>query len=103
MISRAKRWSALVTQGSDALTFDEGVVTRRDTRGIAQSLKPPAERCTRRESAPSRSAMSLPSFCINRMSTRLAGEWRNGLERAKVELRALFGRNAGRRHSGAAK
>ena len=103
MISRAKRWSARVTRESDALNLEPGVFTRRSSRAIAESLKRSAERSRRRKSSPFRAAMSMLNFYINRMGTKLGGERRNILERAKTKLRTLFGRNAAARRSSPAK
>ena len=102
MISRGKRWSARVTRESDALTLEEGVFTKRSPRAIASSLKRSAEHSTRRKSPPFRSAMSMLNFYINRMGTQLGADRRRVLERAKTELRSLFGKNAGSGHSTAA-
>ena len=87
-----RRWSARVSRESNALTLEEGVFTRRSSRAIALSLKRSAERSRRRKSSPFRSAMSMLNFYINRMGTQLSGSRRRVLERAKSDLRELFGR-----------
>jgi hypothetical protein len=69
-----------------------GVFKKRDPRVIAQSLKRSAERSTRRKSTPFRSAMSMLNFYINRMGRKLSSDRRRVLERAKSDLRDLFGR-----------
>ena len=59
---------------------------------IAKSLKRSAEHSTRRKSNPYRSAMSMLTFYINRAGSNLPRERRATLEKAKDELRALYGR-----------
>ena len=90
---RAKRkWSARVTQTSDALTLDQGVFTRSDPKGIAQSLKRSADRSKRRKGTPLQSAMSMLNFYINRAGKDLSTRQKEKLNRAKDELRTLYGR-----------
>jgi len=86
------KWSARVTQRSDALDLDASVFTRDDPRSIARSLKRSAERSTRRKSDPFRSAMSMLNFYINRAGKKLPKQRRSTLERAKDELRRAFHR-----------
>jgi hypothetical protein len=85
------RWSAAVTQGSDALDLEEGVFTR-EPREIARSLKRSAEQSRRRKAPAFQSAMSMLNFYINRAGRKLSAERRRKLDAAKVELRRLFGR-----------
>ena len=92
--SSAKRWSARVSRTSNALTLEKGVFTQRNARAIAQSLKRSAERSTRRKSSPFRSAMSMLNFYVNRMGTQLSPARRKVMERAKTELRELFGKTS---------
>ena len=87
-----KRWSQQVTEHSNALDLDAGVFARRDPRKIARSLKRSAERSHRRKSDPYRSAMSMLTFYINRAGKHLSKSDRERLERAKDELRKLYGR-----------
>ena len=89
---RARRWSARVTATSDALDLEEGVFTKESPRAIAASLKRSAERSRRRKTDPYRSAMSMLTFFINRGGRGLSPRRRAVLERAKDELRGLFGR-----------
>ena len=86
------RWSQRVIARSNALDLDQGVFTRDDPRSIARSLKRSAERSRRRKSDPYRSAMSMLTFYINRAGKTLSRTRRTRLERAKSELRALFGK-----------
>jgi len=99
MRPHSERWSARVTRESDALTLEKGVFTQRSARAIALSLKRSAERSTRRKSSPFRSAMSMLNFYINRMGTKMSAGRRKILERAKQDLRELFGRGSKATHS----
>jgi hypothetical protein len=80
-------------QTSNALDLEPGVFTKSSPRAIALSLKRSAESSRRRKSEPYRSAMSMLSFHINRAGKSLTPERRRVLDRAKQELRAVFGRN----------
>jgi hypothetical protein len=88
----SKRWSQAVTENSDALDLEEGVFTKRSPRQIALSLKRSAERSKRRKGTPYQSAMSMLTFHLNRGGKGLSPARRRILERAKDELRAVFGR-----------
>jgi len=88
-----ERWSQDVTEGSDALDLDEGVFTWDDPARIARSLKKSAEASDRRKSSPYRSAMSMLTFYVNRAGKDLDADQRDVLERAKDELRKVFGRD----------
>ena len=92
MAKERRRWSARVTQRSNALDLDRSVFTWRDPHRIALSLKRSAERSHRRKSEPYRSAMSMLTFYINRAGANLGQRQRRVLERAKGELREVFGR-----------
>jgi Protein of unknown function (DUF3175) len=87
-----RRWSAEVTQRSDALDLEQGVFTRQNPKEIAASLKRSAETSVRRKTDPYRSALSMLSFYINRAGTNLSEVRRRILMRAKTELRKQFGR-----------
>ncbi|MGH6926032.1 MAG: DUF3175 domain-containing protein [Propylenella sp.] len=86
------RWSAEVTEHSNALDLDEGVFTKKSAHEIALSLKRSAVRSTRRKAPPFQSAMSMLTFEINRAGKGLSAERRRTLEAAKNELRKAFGR-----------
>ncbi len=87
-----RRWSARVMKTSNALDLEPGVFTQRSARTIAASLKRSALASRRRKAAPYQSAMSMLNFHINRSGRALSPERRRVLERAKIELRRLFGR-----------
>lgn len=96
---KPKKWPAAVMQRSDALDLEQGVFTKPSSEQIATSLKPSAERSTRRKGSPFQSAMSMLNFHINRAGKSLTGVQRGRLERAKDALRKLFGKQTGaRRH-----
>jgi Protein of unknown function (DUF3175) len=85
-------WSARVTHDSNALDLEQGVFTWQDPHRIALSLKRSAEASTRRKAPPFRSAMSMLVFYINRAGKNLDENQLRILERAKNELRALYGK-----------
>ncbi len=87
-----KKWSAEVTEHSDALDLKEHVFEQDDPKKIAASLKRSAERSERRKSEPFRSAMSMLTFYINRAGKNLPAARKKTLEKAKDELRHLYGR-----------
>lgn len=86
-----KYWSGEVTKHSIALDLEEGVFTWKDPKKIAASLKNSAENSIRRKGTPFQSAMSMLNFYINRAGKSLPDDRRKILEKAKVELRRLFG------------
>jgi Protein of unknown function (DUF3175) len=90
---KAKRlWSQRVTEESAALMLEPGVFTLRSPREIALSLKRSADASQARKSSPFRSAMSMLTFYINRAGQGFSAERKKKLERAKTELRALYGK-----------
>lgn len=88
---------------SNALDLEKNVFTKRSPRAVALSLKRSAERSRRRRSAPFRSAMSMLNFHINRGGRGLSSSQRKVLERAKGELRKLYGREPSRASHGRAR
>jgi Protein of unknown function (DUF3175) len=91
--SKARRWSARVTKRSDALDLESDVFKGRDPHRIALSLKRSAERSKSRKGTAYQSAMSMLNFYINRAGKNLPERQRQILERAKGELRKVFGRD----------
>lgn len=91
MAPRKRKWSAKVTQTSDALDLEGGVFKKGDPKAIARSLKRSAEHSHRRKAEPFRSAMSMLTFYINRAGRNLPAKRKKTLEQAKVELRREFG------------
>jgi hypothetical protein len=89
---RTGKWSATVTQKSDALDLERRAFTFRDPKRIARSLKHSAERSKRRKASPFQSSMSMLNFYINRAGRNLPASRKRILDRAKEELRRLFDR-----------
>ena len=90
---RSKRWSASVTQGSDALDLKKDVFKSNSPAKIAASLKRSAESSRRRKGTPYQSAMSMLNFYINRAGRNLSAHRKKILAHAKESLRAAFHRN----------
>ncbi|MBI3753841.1 MAG: DUF3175 domain-containing protein [Deltaproteobacteria bacterium] len=90
--NKAKFWSQQVTETSNALDIEQGVFSWDDPRKIARSLKRSADTSDRRKSPAFRSAMSMLNFYINRAGKKLPLKQRKILEKAKEELRELYGR-----------
>ena len=74
------------------MTLEKGVFTKSSPRKIAASLKRSADRSRRRKSNSYRSAMSMLTFFINRGGRGLSGARKQKLEKAKGELRRLYGK-----------
>jgi hypothetical protein len=89
-----RRWSAKVTETSDALDLEPKVFEGRSAKAIAASLKRSAEHSHRRKGTPFQSAMSMLTFYINRAGKSLPAARKRTLEKAKDELREQFGRDA---------
>jgi hypothetical protein len=89
---KSTRWSQKVTETSNALDLEQHVFSQKDPKAIARSLKRSADRSQRRKTSPFRSAMSMLTFYINRAGEKLPKTQRNRLEKAKDELRELYGK-----------
>ena len=89
----ARRWSGKVTRESHALALEPDVFTLKNPKEIARSLKRSADASRARKSTPYRSALSMLTFYINRAGTNLSAGRKKLLERAKDELRALYGKD----------
>ena len=90
--AKGRKWSAKVTETSDALDLKAQVFQQDDPAKIAASLKRSAEHSHRRKGTPFQSAMSMLNFYLNRGGRNLPAERKRVLGRAKDELRRLFGR-----------
>lgn len=90
--AKSKRWSRKVTETSNALDLESGIFSWENPRKIAVSLKLSADNSRRRKSSPFASAMSMLNFYINRAGKNLPSGHRKILERAKDELRRLYGK-----------
>ena len=94
MTAARQKWSAEVTEHSNAMDLEDHIFESDDARKIAASLKRSAEHSHRRKAEPFQSAMSMLNFYINRAGHNLSAGRRQILERAKDALRAEFGRPA---------
>ena len=87
-----RKWSARVTENSNAMDLEKDVFKLKDPDKIAASLKHSAESSHRRKASPFQSAMSMLNFYENRAGKNLSKRQRAPLEKAKNKLRKLFGR-----------
>jgi len=78
------------------MDLERSVFSKQSPQAIAQSLKRSAERSKRRKSDPYRAAMSMLTFYINRAGRTLPKGRKDRLERAKGELRELYGKRRAR-------
>jgi len=92
--SRGKKWSQHVTDTSHALDLEPDVFRLRSPKAMAASLRRSALHSKRRKSSPYQSALSMLTFYINRAGRGLSDSRKRVLERAKGELRTVFGREA---------
>jgi hypothetical protein len=91
--SRKKKWSANVTEHSNAMDLQKDIFKSKDPDKIAASLKHSAEESHRRKASPFQSAMSMLNFYENRAGRNLTKTQRAPLEKAKNSLRKLFGKD----------
>lgn len=91
--SKTKKWSGKVTRTSNARDLEKDVFKSDDPEEIARSLKRSANKSHRRKGTPYQSAMSMLNFYINRAGHNLPEKQKEVLERAKDELRKVFGRD----------
>ncbi len=87
-----RKWSAKVTDTSDALSLEQNIFKSKDPDKIAASLKHSAEASHKRKAGPFQSAMSMLNFYENRAGKNLTKAQKAPLEKAKQKLRKLFGR-----------
>ncbi len=90
--STTKKWSKHVTETSDAMDLEKDVFKKEDPKKIAQSLRRSVNKSHRRKGTPFQSAMSMLNFYINRGGKNVSEEQLKVLEKAKNELRVLYGR-----------
>ena len=94
--SRAKRrgsWVRKVAERSDAMDLPRGIF-KGSPAAIARGLKRSALRSRRTKGTKFQSAMSMLNLYVNRAGRSLSAAERRRLERAKVELRKIFGHAA---------
>ena len=92
--ANSRKWSADVTEHSDALDLEPEIFRSDDPDDIAASLTRSAKQSHRRKASPFRSAMSMLVFYINRAGKNLSAARRRTLEAAKNALRRRFRRPA---------
>lgn len=78
---------------SNVMDLEEGVFTWKSPKKIALSLKNSAESSNRRKAPSFQSAISMLNFYINRVGKGLNPNQKKFLEKAKVELRKLYGKD----------
>ena len=88
------KWSAKVTETSDAMTLEKDVFKSGNAREIAKSVKHSAETSKRRKAGPFQAAMSMLNFYANRAGKNLPARQRKTIDSAKDELRKEFGKEA---------
>ncbi|MCL5875715.1 MAG: DUF3175 domain-containing protein [Candidatus Dependentiae bacterium] len=86
-----KWWVKRVQETSNAMDLPEGLFTR-SSKEIAQGLKKSVLASSQTKGTKFQSAMSMLNFYINRAGKNLSAKDKTRLEKAKVELRKLFGK-----------
>jgi hypothetical protein len=89
---KTKKWSANVTEHSDALDLEKDIFKSKDPDKIAASLKHSADESHKRKASPFQSAMSMLNFYENRAGKNLTKSQKAPLEKAKNKLRSLYGK-----------
>ena len=89
---KSRKWSAGVTEHSNALDLESGVFKSNSPGAIARSLERSAEQSTRKKTSSYQSAMSMLNFYINRAGKNLSAGKKKTLTKAKDELKALHAR-----------
>ena len=87
-----KKWSADVTQNSNALDLKKGVFTSGSPRKVAHSLERSAGASRRKKGTAYQSAMSMLNFYINRAGKNLPASKKKILEKAKEILKEDYAR-----------
>ena len=92
-VKRRDSWVRRVAEHSDAMDLPRGIFTGSPS-AIARGLKRSVLRSRRTKGTKFQSAMSMLNLYVNRAGRSLGAGDRRRLERAKVELRRVFGRAA---------
>ncbi len=93
-MTAARGWVGEAARTSDALDLPRGLFTRK-ARQVALGLKRSARASRRRKGRSElQSAMSMLNYEINRAGRGLPTRRKHELEKAKDELRKLYGRPA---------
>jgi hypothetical protein len=90
---RRGSWVRKVAEHSDAMDLPRGIF-KGSPAEIARGLKRSVLRSRRTKGTKFQSAMSMLNLYVNRAGRSLSAGQRRRLERAKVELRRVFGRAA---------
>jgi hypothetical protein len=90
-VRSSSRWSDRVTRESDSLDLQKGVFKLKKPQAIAESLARSAEKSSRKKTSAFQAAMSMLNFYINRAGKNLSHSRRQVLEKAKSELRKIYG------------
>jgi len=91
MATKKKLWIKKVKETSFAMDLPEGIFTRSSNE-IARLLKQAVLKSDRTKGTKFQSAMSMLNYYINRAGKNLHQKDKARLERAKVALRKLFGK-----------
>jgi hypothetical protein len=91
-----QKWSHHVMETSDAMDIEHNIFKTGSPQSIAESLKRSSTQSRRRKGTPFQSAMSMLNFYINRAGKNLPEKRLHLLEKAKSELRKLYGKEAAR-------
>ena len=86
-----RKWSHQVLESSNAMDIPQGLFTR-SAKEVAKGLQQAVLESNRTKGTKFQSAMSMLNFYINRAGSKLSEEDKTRLERAKVELRKIFGK-----------
>jgi hypothetical protein len=76
------------------MALEPGVFKSADASAIAASIKRSAESSRELKATPYRSALSMITFYANRAGRKLSPQKRAVLQRAKGELKRLFGQSS---------
>jgi hypothetical protein len=85
------RWVRKVQSTSDAMDLPPDLF-KRSPRGIAEGLKKAVTESRRTKGTKFQSAMSMLNYFINRGGKGISASRRKNLEKAKDELRRVFGK-----------
>src|SRR5438105_1578275 len=88
---KPQRWVKKVQETSFAMDLPEGIFTR-PAKEIARQLHDAVMASGRTKGTKFQSAMSMLNYYINRAGKNLNPKDKARLERAKIELRQLFGK-----------
>jgi hypothetical protein len=88
-----RSWVRRVAERSDAMDLPRGIF-KGSPSAIARGLKRSVLRSRRTKGTKFQSAMSMLNLYVNRAGRSLSAGDRRRLERAKLELRRVFGRAA---------